>query len=534
MALNISNKTVLTLLIAFFSLSVNAAEITLGGITYETDDVEGTAKITTYTIDLPADVIIPSEIEENDVFYPIVAIEDEAFKNCLDIASILLPESLATIGASAFAGCAALAEITSKNPTPPVCGADAFDGVSKSTCLVYVPFATAAAYKAAAGWSEFGSRINEDLRITVNGIRYEFDKNGQAEVVDFTIDIPAAVTFPATITSNTGATYNVVSIKEWAFANCGVITSVTIPATITKIGKEAFFGCAVLQTADLSQCPIAKLEEGMFNGCTALRSVTFSEQLTSTGTRLFYDCNGLVSIDLSATGIKKLEDNLFYNCESLSEVQLPAGLTSLGTGVFTLCKSLEAISLPNTLLSVGTAAFSSCGLTTIDLSATSMTTLPEYMFSNSKELESVIIGEKITSIASGAFYNCTGLHSITSLRVLPPACGSDVFGGVLKTDCIVYVPLLGQVYYRSVDQWKDFFVYVISTEDTDKTGLTYFLNGERLVIEGITEGAAASLYTTAGVLADVVEVNDGRVEMRLPEKGVYLVKVGNETIKISR
>jgi len=534
MTLNISNKTVLLFLIAFFSLSVNAAEVTLNGITYKTDNVEGTAKITAYTIDLPADVVILSGIEEDNVLYPVVAIENEVFKDCTNITSVSLPEGLATIGASAFAGCTGLAKIISKNPTPPECDANAFDGVSKSACLIYVPFAAATAYKAVAGWAEFGNRINEDFRVTVNGIRYEFNKDGQAEVVDFTIDILAAVTFPATIKSNTGATYNVVSIKERAFAGCGVITSVTVPATISKIGKEAFFGCTALQMVDLSQCPVTKLEEGLFNGCTALQSVTFPEQLTSTGTKLFYNCSGLVSINLSATNLKKLEDNMFYNCESLSEVALPSELTSIGMGVFTLCKSLETISLPNTLSFAGMAAFSSCGLKTIDLSATSMTTLPEYMFSNSKELESVTIGERITAIASGAFYNCTGLTSITSFRVLPPACGADVFGGVSKIDCTVYVQFLGQIYYRLADQWEDFFVYTISTDEPGNTGLTYFLNGELLVIEGITGRSEALLYTTAGLLTGAVEANDGRVEMRLPEKGVYLVKVGNETIKISR
>ena len=40
-----------------------------------------------------------------------------------------------------------------------------------------------------------------------------------------------------------GRTYDVTSIREWAFYDCSSLTSVVIGNSVTSIGDDAFFGC---------------------------------------------------------------------------------------------------------------------------------------------------------------------------------------------------------------------------------------------------------------------------------------------------
>ena len=47
-------------------------------------------------------------------------------------------------------------------------------------------------------------------------------------------------TIPATV-SNDGTTYSVTSIGDDAFAKCSSLTSITIPNSVTSIGRDAFY-----------------------------------------------------------------------------------------------------------------------------------------------------------------------------------------------------------------------------------------------------------------------------------------------------
>jgi hypothetical protein len=67
---------------------------------------------------------------------------------------VTISDSLTTIGELAFSGCSGLPSITSLAITPPQLGTDAFNTVP-TTIPIHVPCGAVAAYKAAAGWSDF-------------------------------------------------------------------------------------------------------------------------------------------------------------------------------------------------------------------------------------------------------------------------------------------------------------------------------------------------------------------------------------------
>ena len=82
-------------------------------------------------------------------------IEQSAFIYCIETQEIAIPASVTTIGARAFSQCYGLESIYSYASTPPTCGENAFEGINKSTCTIYVPAGSVDAYKAADQWKDF-------------------------------------------------------------------------------------------------------------------------------------------------------------------------------------------------------------------------------------------------------------------------------------------------------------------------------------------------------------------------------------------
>ena len=123
-------------------------------------------------------------------------------------------------------------------------------------------------------------------------------------------------------------------IAEKAFYGSN-IKSVTIPASVTKIGNYAF----------------AKSK--------SLTQVNTAEGLLEIGTAAFEDCTALKEITIPNT-VKTIGVQAFYKCSSITEITIPNGVTTIGFCMFAECSELETIDLPNTLTYIGERAFENC------------------------------------------------------------------------------------------------------------------------------------------------------------------------------
>lgn len=78
-----------------------------------------------------------------------------SFSGCSSLAEVTAGKGVENIGEEAFAGCAALENYYSYSVVPPVCAANAFDGIDKTKCALYVPKESMESYKEADQWKEF-------------------------------------------------------------------------------------------------------------------------------------------------------------------------------------------------------------------------------------------------------------------------------------------------------------------------------------------------------------------------------------------
>ena len=126
-----------------------------------------------------------------------------------------------------------------------------------------------------------------------------------------------------------------------AFCGCRKLTSLTLPAGITKIGDSAFYWCDELTSLTLP-AGITEIGENAFFFCRGLTSLTLPAGITSIGSYAFMYCSGLTSLTLPA-GITKIGDSAFEGCSGLTSLNLPTSITKIGDSAFKDCSGLTSI-----------------------------------------------------------------------------------------------------------------------------------------------------------------------------------------------
>lgn len=204
-------------------------------------------------------------------------------------------------------------------------------------------------------------------------------------------------------------------VMDLALYGNATLTEVTASKNLRKVGFRGMGAMFALTTMNLSNCTqLEELGDKAFSELTALTSITIPATVTKYGTGVFYGDSKLSKITFKNPKLTEIPDEFFYNCsklESFGDIQ--NGCTSIGAKAFSGCQALEEITIPSSVTSIGSSAFSGCqGLTSLDLSNTKITTVPEYLISSSRSLGTVVLPSTVTKIGKWAFQGCEALSSI--------------------------------------------------------------------------------------------------------------------------
>ena len=327
----------------------------------------------------------------------------KSFYGCTNLAQIILPDSVTSIGESAFYGCSNLKKVEYKGTlaqwlgitfgnsyaNPCNYGAELYINGEKVTDTVIPDSVTSIGKTAFYGCSGLTS-VTIGEGVTSIGVYAFYRCSGLTSVA-----IPSSVTsigdsafYGCSGLTSVEIPASMTSIKGAAFCECSGLTSVTIPSSVTSIGGSAFKGCTSLASIEIPGS-VTSIGKSAFSGCSGLTSVTIGEGVTSIGDFAFSNCTRLASIEIpgSVTGIW---DSAFSGCSGLTSVTIGEGVTNIGYYAFYGCSRLTSVAIPSSVTSIGSAAFYGCSRLTSVTIPDSVTSIINGAFKGCTSLASII------------------------------------------------------------------------------------------------------------------------------------------------
>ena len=411
----------------------------------------------------------------------LMSIQGNAFTNCSRLTSITIPESVTSISSQAFGGNTPLAEVTVLNPTPPSTSNDAFP--TRASATLYVPAGCKAAYEAATGWKEFGSieeygisgQCGDNLKWTFYPATGLLSITGTGAMYDYTSSTRPWADYRSQITS-ISLPAGLTRISKYAFNNCKM-QEVVIPDNVTFIGDGAFAFCSELQTVTLPKTP-TEIQSRAFNGCNQLVSVkvnnpvpdaidatVFSNRTNATlyvpaGSKEAYEAADYWTEfkEIIETGVSgQCGENLYWRFYSST-----GELAITGTGAMydytpsdlapwkELLDKITSLSLPDGLTHIGKYAFSNCVALATATIPQSVTSIGNFAFISCRSLTDIAIPQGVTILQPYTFRDCRELQNVSLAEGLT-SIGTSAFAQCMSLTEIA-IP-------QSVTSIKDYAFY---------------------------------------------------------------------------
>jgi hypothetical protein len=379
----------------------------------------------------------------------VTTIDNSAFSNCTQLASVSLPASLTSIGSNAFYYCSALTSInlpagltTIKSYAFQHTGFTSFTHTSSGPltiennafydCRQLEDVSLTIGGALTIGESAFGFGYSSVLRsvtiqaggdVSISGSS-NFKTNNGITMESFELHTPGKVILPDFIfysyqnnalrrcildARGAGST-----IGQYAFEYCRNLEELLLPAGLVSIGRASFSDCNSLTAIELPATTVIADGYQMFYNCSSLESIDLSQlQITALGSYAFSGCSKLASVQLP-DGFTTISEGMFNGCSELTTINLPDGLTSIGQNAFQDCSSLNiSLTVPATVTTMGEKAFRNCSSLTSATVNANLATLPSYTFAGCSSLRTVNMTGTTTAIGDNAFDGCGQLVDLT-------------------------------------------------------------------------------------------------------------------------
>jgi len=221
---------------------------------------------------------------------------------------------------------------------------------------------------------------------------------------------------------------------------------------------------------------------GAFWGNLLLTSVTIPNSVTSIGINAFAG-SGLISVTIP-NSVTTIGDSAFDGNTSLTSVTIGNSVTTIGEGAFAWTTSLTTVTIPESVITIGIAAFAHSGLTSVTI-PDSVTTISSYTFFESFLLTSVTIGNSVTSIGDYAF-ETTGLTTVT----IPDSVTTISSNAFTNTTLLTSVTIGNSVTFIALGTFGDIPAFTLTSSSE-----TIAVNTAAIGFEIVNMSALADVFS---------------------------------------
>ena len=210
-------------------------------------------------------------------------------------------------------------------------------------------------------------------------------------------------------------------IGEAAFIRCSGMRTVTIGPGVTAVGISAFESCTGLNGVYISDVaawcriyfggnkasPLEYAHNLYLNGAL-VTNLTIPGGVTKVGDYAFEHCFSLTSVTIPE-GCTTIGEYAFNNCQKIATASLPNSLTTIGSFAFASCARMHT-AIPAGVSYIGERAFNGAPLSSNIV--VNQGVIGERAFNACGSVMDLTIGAGVTYIGSNAFNEMGGLRNI--------------------------------------------------------------------------------------------------------------------------
>ena len=349
----------------------------------------------------------------------LATIDNYAFKSCISLGNLSIPETVNDIGRYAFYGCSQMDKMILPETLNHI-GRYAFSK-TKSIKIYFM---------AAVLPSDLEDKWDDGIGAYYVGLNkiHENDEWVYAVTNDGTASVIKYKGNAENIVLDNIDGYAVSSIGSETFKDNTSLTEITLPDTLTGIYKSAFAGTTALGSVTIPD-GVAVIDSGAFDG-SGITEITFGEnsKLKTIGSNAFANTSRLEKVSIPS-GVTEIREKTFYNSgvktvavsdsvnyigrlafagSKIGAIDIPLNVTEIGYSAFKDAESLAKITFADNGKSmlVRDEAFYNTAIDQIDIPA-NINYVGSLCFAKCKNLTAITVAEKNQNYASvdGVFYN---------------------------------------------------------------------------------------------------------------------------------